>query len=65
MRSRSAFAAVVAVLVLNGLTAGEAQRRRLNAVIQLLEEKKPVFGLYAPSNGGGRRGPSTGSGRAA
>jgi 4-hydroxy-2-oxoheptanedioate aldolase len=33
-----------------------AQRQRLNPVIELLEQHKPVFGLYAPGNGGGRRG---------
>src|SRR5437762_9460067 len=32
-----------------------AQQKRLNPVIALLEQKKPVFGVYAPSNGG-RRG---------
>jgi 2-keto-3-deoxy-L-rhamnonate aldolase RhmA len=31
--------------------------RRLNPVIELLSQKKPVFGIYAPANrGGGRRG---------
>jgi len=34
----------------------QGQQQRLNPVIQLLEQHKPVFGLYAPSNGGGRRG---------
>src|SRR5262247_3495154 len=42
------------VISLVAVTA--AQRQRLNPVIQLLEQHKPVFGLYAPSNGGGRRG---------
>lgn len=30
--------------------AGAAQAQRLNPVIELLELKKPVFGLYAPAN---------------
>jgi hypothetical protein len=30
--------------------------RRLNPVIELLEQKKPVFGLYAPANRRGRGG---------
>ena len=46
----------VAGLALTISTAGHAQRTRLNPVIDLLEQHKPVFGLYAPSNGGGRRG---------
>ena len=29
---------------------GFAQTRRLNPIIELLEQKQPVFGLYAPSN---------------
>jgi len=47
-----------AVLVMvNGLAIGQAQqRKRLNPVIALVEQNKPVFGVYAPSNGGGRRG---------
>jgi len=56
-----AFKSAVARLALLSLVAGlvavaTAQRQRLNPVIQLLEQHKPVFGLYAPSNGGGRRG---------
>jgi len=53
------FAIIPAVVAL--LTAalvvpiGHAQRGRLNPAIALLEQHKPVFGLYAPSNGG-RRG---------
>jgi len=33
---------------------GTAQRKRLNPVVALLEQKKAVFGVYAPANGGGR-----------
>src|SRR5262245_39916958 len=62
--ARSRVLHVVVVVCLVAVTA--AQRQRLNPVIQLLEQHKPVFGLYAPSNGGGRRGgdPSASSGQA-
>ncbi len=56
MRSRSVFlsAALIAGL-LNVLAAGQAPaRQRLNHVIELLEQKKPVFGVYWPSNPSGR-----------
>jgi 4-hydroxy-2-oxoheptanedioate aldolase len=60
MRPRSLFAttlATAALLTTTWLPVGHAQKKtRLNRVIALLEEKKPVFGVYAPSNGGGRRG---------
>jgi 4-hydroxy-2-oxoheptanedioate aldolase len=37
--------------------AGQAQtRQRLNPMIDLLEQKKPVFGVYWPGNPQGRRG---------
>jgi 4-hydroxy-2-oxoheptanedioate aldolase len=41
--------------MVGGLVASQAPgRQRLNPVIELLEEGKPVFGLYAPSNRRGR-----------
>lgn len=40
----------VLVVGLGTLTMGQAPKARLNPVIALLEQKKPVFGLYAPSN---------------
>lgn len=42
----------VAMAILGGIMAvgGHAERQRLNPVIDLIEQKKPVFGLYAPSN---------------
>jgi 4-hydroxy-2-oxoheptanedioate aldolase len=43
-------------VALSVVAVAHGQRQRLNPVIQLLEQHKPVFGLYAPSNGGGRRG---------
>ena len=49
--------AIAALLLLTGLITGHAQKRqRLNPVINLLEQNRPVFGVYWPSNGGGRRG---------
>jgi 2-keto-3-deoxy-L-rhamnonate aldolase RhmA len=49
MRSLVISVAAVAAL-LNVLAAGqEPRRQRLNPVIELLEQKKPVFGVYAPS----------------
>lgn len=54
MRARLVVAAV-GVVVLGSLAFGQAPRRqRLNPMIDLLEQNKPVFGLYAPSAGGGR-----------
>jgi 4-hydroxy-2-oxoheptanedioate aldolase len=49
----------MSVALLSGLALLDAQNRRprLNPIIELLEQGKPVFGLYAPSNrrpGGGR-----------
>ncbi len=32
------------------VVSGHSESQRLNPVIDLLEQKKPVFGLYAPSN---------------
>jgi 4-hydroxy-2-oxoheptanedioate aldolase len=49
-------AVFTAAAVLAALLVGQAQhRQRLNPVIALLEQNKPVFGVYAPANGG-RRG---------
>ena len=47
----------IAALPTLGSLAFVQGQRRLNPVIELLEQKKPVFGIYAPSNrrpGGGR-----------
>jgi 2-keto-3-deoxy-L-rhamnonate aldolase RhmA len=52
VRTRVALALVGSALII-GLVAAQAPRpgkTRLNPVIQLLEEQKAVFGLYAPSN---------------
>jgi 4-hydroxy-2-oxoheptanedioate aldolase len=45
------------LVLLCGLALSQSPRR-LNPVIGLLEQKQPVFGLYAPSN---RRGPGGGA----
>src|SRR5262249_61811228 len=54
MRTQTMAAATAIALLALGLAAGQAQRGRLNKVIALLEQKKPVFGVYAPSAGGNR-----------
>jgi 4-hydroxy-2-oxoheptanedioate aldolase len=67
VRSRSVFWGTAIAVVLS-LAAAEAQRKaRLNPVIELLEQKKPVFGLYAPSNRrfSGRGGPGAAGAAAA
>ena len=46
---------ITAAAVLGGLGLQQSQRR-LNPVIQVLEQKKPVFGVYAPANRRGGRG---------
>lgn len=61
---RVILAGSILVAALGGLAAAQAPRARLNPVIALLEQQKPVFGLYAPSNrrfpgGGGPPGPGT------
>src|SRR5262245_834246 len=47
-----------AAAVVGGLVLVHAQKQRLNPVIALVEQGKPVFGVYAPSAfpPGGRRG---------
>jgi 4-hydroxy-2-oxoheptanedioate aldolase len=55
MISRAAMATAIACSVLALPTAAQSPKRHLNPIISLLEQNKPVFGVYAPSNGG-RRG---------
>jgi 4-hydroxy-2-oxoheptanedioate aldolase len=61
VRHRLVFALLGAALV-SALTSAQApKKQRLNPVIDLLAQGKPVFGLYAPSNrrpGGGRGAPA-------
>jgi 2-keto-3-deoxy-L-rhamnonate aldolase RhmA len=61
MRERCLVVAVAAlVAVVNVLAAGQQPRRqRLNPIIDLLEQKRPVFGVYAPSAFPGGRGRSS------
>jgi 4-hydroxy-2-oxoheptanedioate aldolase len=58
LRLMPVLAALASILLANGLlTVGLAQKKpHVNPVIRLLEQKQPVFGVYWPSNGGGRRG---------
>ena len=43
-------AVLVSIAVMGGFLAAQAPKARHNRVIALLEQKQPVFGLYAPSN---------------
>ena len=57
MRGRLVF--ILAAIIAAGTLAQGQGQRRLNPIIELLSQKKPVFGLYAPSNrrfGGGGPG---------
>ena len=47
---------IVATVVVPGTVAVCQAQQRLNPVIELLEARKPVFGLYAPSNRRSRPG---------
>jgi 2-keto-3-deoxy-L-rhamnonate aldolase RhmA len=49
---------ISAIAAVTMLAAGLAAQKkdRLNPVIALLEHNQPVFGVYWPANGGGRRG---------
>ncbi len=56
MRSRALTVAVVLALGVLSI-AGRAQtRQRMNPMIELLEQQKPLFGVYWPGNPQGRRG---------
>ncbi len=44
----------VAALGTLAVAQGQTPRHQLNPVIELLEQKQPVFGLYRPSEGGNR-----------
>jgi 4-hydroxy-2-oxoheptanedioate aldolase len=59
MRRMRASVAVAAALAAGSLSLGLLQaqpRQRMNPVIDLLEQKQPVFGVYWPTNAQGRRG---------
>jgi 4-hydroxy-2-oxoheptanedioate aldolase len=54
MRSRSlVLTAILAALIFTAGLGGQT-RQRLNHVVELLEQKKPVFGVYWPTNPSGR-----------
>jgi hypothetical protein len=54
---RRSFFILVSFVVGSFCIAGQAQtRHRLNSMIDLLEQKKPQFGVYWPGNPQGRRG---------
>jgi 4-hydroxy-2-oxoheptanedioate aldolase len=57
VRNRLFFALIGATFSAGLLVAQSPAKPRLNPVIELLEQKKPVFGLYAPSNRRGRPAP--------
>src|SRR5437660_12510134 len=49
-------ALAAAAILSSAVAAQKASRERLNPVIALLGHNQPVFGVYWPANGGGRRG---------
>ena len=60
MGTRSIAAAAALLLLLTATITGQDHKpHRLNPVIGLLEQNKPVFGVYAPSNAGRRGEPAT------
>jgi 4-hydroxy-2-oxoheptanedioate aldolase len=60
--SRATLVTTAGLLLISGFGIGHAQKRpRANPVIQLLEQKRPVFGVYTPS-AGGNRGRGAGAG---
>jgi 2-keto-3-deoxy-L-rhamnonate aldolase RhmA len=65
VRNRLVLILAGSALIVGGLSAQTARKPRLNPVIELLEQKKPVFGLYAPSNRRGRPGGPGAAGAAA
>src|ERR1044071_9344315 len=56
MRSSGLAFASAGLLSIASLVGVAQTKPRLNPVIALLEHNQPVFGVYWPSNGGGRRG---------
>lgn len=62
MRTRTGV--LIGVVMLGSLAMTQTPRR-FNPVIELLEQKRPVFGLYAPANPRAGRGGRAGAGAAA
>jgi 2-keto-3-deoxy-L-rhamnonate aldolase RhmA len=52
---RNLVLALFGAALCTSLLVAQTTKQRLNPVIELLEQKKPVFGLYAPSNRRGMR----------
>jgi len=50
LRVRARLILTAAAVALCSGSAGAQNRQRLNPIIELLEQKQPVFGLYAPAN---------------
>lgn len=56
---RTCLILMLAALLMPGAVTGQSQSRsRLNPMIELLEQRQPIFGLYAPSNRRPARGAS-------
>jgi 2-keto-3-deoxy-L-rhamnonate aldolase RhmA len=55
MRARFVLAACAAI-VYGGLTTAQGGSKHLNPMIELHQQKKPLFGLYAPSNSRSNQG---------
>ncbi|HKB11998.1 MAG TPA: hypothetical protein VKD69_15155 [Vicinamibacterales bacterium] len=56
MRATAVLLAGLAAVSLSAGLGRAQKRQRMNPVIELLEQKKPVFGVYWPTNQQGRRG---------
>ena len=54
MRCTMLLVSATLAVALNALAIAQAPVPRFNRVITLLEQKKPVFGVYWPSNPSGR-----------
>ena len=57
MRVRGILTAAATLSLVGGMVSVQAAKLHLNPMVDLLANKQPVFGLYAPSNprnGGGR-----------
>jgi 4-hydroxy-2-oxoheptanedioate aldolase len=56
MTMRASWTFVLAALTMLPLPTEAQNPKRLNPMIELLDQKQPIFGLYAPSNRTGGRG---------
>src|SRR5262245_40811983 len=53
---RASWTFALAALTMLPLPTEGQNQKRLNPMIELLDQKQPIFGLYAPSNRTGGRG---------